>query len=978
MLRNTDISLKEEFITYLKKQENALSLEGNHPFELEGAQRIWLIVEGSVDVFALKQTENPSARYYLFSATGGDLLFGVDFSHLGYALLAVPLPGTKIIQFTAHTFSSLSQNPRFSPIIIYQIEDLVSKIGRVVAGAERPPIDQFIIENQSYSFPAQQIISTETSLVWCEVKQGSLSFLGSPEIILNSSSPPFPSGKGFWFQTEEKCSLNTFSTSELIRKDPSLQGLELVKEVYIRWVSEQIQSHIDQELRRIQRQHALESQATETALRELASVMDEEKVSEISEEPHPLLTALKRITHFLGISITFPPHIYEAAQTLSLESLCQILRLKYRRVLLREDWWRKDAGPLLGFYKKTPVALIPGKPGQYTAFFPNQKKLSVSSRIAEQFDPQAYMIYKPFPPQTLSLKDIFLFAKDFLIGDLKTILWTSGLIAFLGLLPPYLTGIIFNEVIPDADQINLSHLLLALFSATFSVTLFDFVRSIGLIRIRDKWGLLIQSALWDRLISLPLTFFRRYTVGDLMKRLQGIEQIRVMLSGPTLIALISGVAALFQFFLLFYYSVPLAFAALGITLLFSLIFFICGLYSFHFEKQLHEIAGKLSGFLFQIINGIPKLKVTGSEKRAFAEWAKRFHEERRVAFRAGQFQNYVMILNAFLPSLATLVIFWLIDFLAKDPGSSKLSVGSFVAFTSSFSILLSSATGLSETAIGLVSLLPVIRRVQPLLSEPPETDPLKIEISQLDGYIEMSHVSFRYHEDGPLILDDVSWSANPGEFIAFVGPSGSGKSTILKLLLGFEKTTVGNIYIDGRDINTIDITSLRRKMGVVLQNSSLHTGTILENIVGSTHYTIEDAWRAAELAGIAQDIREMPMGMHTVLNVGGSSLSGGQRQRILIARALVANPKVIIFDEATSALDNRTQQIVSESLDRLNVTRIVVAHRLSTIRNADRIYVLSGGKIVQSGTYEELASREGLFRELIKRQTLETNSTESS
>jgi ABC-type bacteriocin/lantibiotic exporter with double-glycine peptidase domain len=283
-------------------------------------------------------------------------------------------------------------------------------------------------------------------------------------------------------------------------------------------------------------------------------------------------------------------------------------------------------------------------------------------------------------------------------------------------------------------------------------------------------------------------------------------------------------------------------------------------------------------------------------------------------------------------------------------------------------MFMGAALDLTATAVGLVGLIPTWERAKPILDAVPEFDLDKPDPGELTGRIEVSHLTFRYTEDGPLILDDVSLEARPGQFIALVGPSGAGKSTLLRILLGFDLPDSSSVYYDRHDLATIDVTAVRRQIGVVLQSSRLTAGDIYTNIVGSGSYALEDAWDAARMAGFEDEIRAMPMGLHTVVSEGGGTLSGGQRQRLLIARALVTRPRVLLFDEATSALDNRAQQIVSESIDRLHATRIVIAHRLSTIRNADRIYVLDGGRVVQSGTFDELMAEPGLFADLAARQ----------
>jgi ATP-binding cassette subfamily C protein len=306
--------------------------------------------------------------------------------------------------------------------------------------------------------------------------------------------------------------------------------------------------------------------------------------------------------------------------------------------------------------------------------------------------------------------------------------------------------------------------------------------------------------------------------------------------------------------------------------------------------------------------------------------------------------------------------------LLNQAQTGTMTTGTFLAFNAAFAIFMTGVTTLSNTLIDMLEIGVLWEHAKPIVDELPEVDLNKADPGRLSGYVKLDHVTFRYREDGPLNLDDVTIEAKPGEFIAFVGPSGSGKSTTLRMLLGFDVPEQGTVYYDGQDLSGLDVGAVRRQLGVVLQNGRINSESVFENISGGALIGMEEAWDAARMAGFAEDIENMPMGIHTVISEGGANLSGGQRQRLLIARALVLKPRIIFFDEATSALDNRTQAIVSESLDRMKVTRIAIAHRLSTIRNADRIYVIEAGRVVQQGTFKELASQEGMFAKLIAKQ----------
>jgi NHLM bacteriocin system ABC transporter ATP-binding protein len=470
----------------------------------------------------------------------------------------------------------------------------------------------------------------------------------------------------------------------------------------------------------------------------------------------------------------------------------------------------------------------------------------------------------------------------------------------------------------------------------------------------------------DRLLALPVPFFRDYTVGDLASRARAVNMVRDLLGGVAATSIVNGAFATVYLGLLFWYSWKLALVAIGLVLLALTFTILFAMRAVRFQRQQQAVAGKISGLVFQLINGVGKLRVSGSEGRAFAVWCGRFREQKDLAYRAGVAQNVVMVFNSVLPLLAVGVLFGVAGWLSTS--GESMSTGQFVAFNSAFGTFFASAVALSGTLVSVLVAIPILERAEPILRTLPETSANQPDAGELTGRIEGTHLTFRYREDGPVILRDVSFQARPGEFIAFVGPSGSGKSTTLRMLLGFEKPETGAVYYDGQDLATVDISGVRAQIGVVLQSSRLTSGDVFQNIIGSAPLSLDDAWEAAEMAGLAEDIRAMPMQMHTVISEGGSTLSGGQRQRLLIARALARKPRIIFFDEATSALDNRTQEQVSLSLERTNATRIVIAHRLSTIRNADRIYVMDQGEVVQEGSFEELVQRPGMFAQLVRRQ----------
>jgi len=418
--------------------------------------------------------------------------------------------------------------------------------------------------------------------------------------------------------------------------------------------------------------------------------------------------------------------------------------------------------------------------------------------------------------------------------------------------------------------------------------------------------------------------------------------------------------------LLFFIDPMLAAAATGLVAVAGVVAGGAAYFTLKRQRRVAELDGRIGGLLLQLIQGVAKLRVTASEKRAFGVWARLFTSRRDADLEAERVGIRVSVFQTSYPILCSLVLFWLL----AGEGGQKLSTGKFLAFSAAFTIFLSAVLEVIAAGLHALNAIPMYERARPILDATLESRGKADVRTELRGGVEVSHVSFRYEPSGPLVLDDVDFRIEPDEFVAIVGPSGSGKSTLLRVLLGFESCTEGGVFYDGQALANLDARAVRQQIGVVMQHSRVMAGDIYTNIVGSTGRSLDDAWRAARQAALDRDIEAMPMGMHTVIAQGGGTLSGGQRQRLLIARALTSEPRLLYFDEATSALDNVTQAMVSESLEGLRVTRVVIAHRLSTIRHADKIIVLERGRVVQMGRFDDLMSVPGVFRDLAKRQTI--------
>jgi ABC-type bacteriocin/lantibiotic exporter with double-glycine peptidase domain len=484
-------------------------------------------------------------------------------------------------------------------------------------------------------------------------------------------------------------------------------------------------------------------------------------------------------------------------------------------------------------------------------------------------------------------------------------------------------------------------------------------------KISTQMSISVQSATMARVISLPPEFFKRYSAGELTTKIQQFHNLSYsMYSGFVALGL-SSLFSLVYITQIFTYAPALVIPALCVTLLTFGHSLLDTFLLVRHRRLAIEASAKKNGLTYGLISGIQKIRLTGAEKRAFTRWTKSYSDEVRHTYGIPTWQILSATITLGISLIGTIVMYY---FAVR----SGISTADYYAFTTAYAMVSAAFSALVGVGKQVADIRPTLEQIKPIMDAVPEFSKDKKMITKVSGAIEVNNVSFRYSDNMPWVLKNLSLKIRPGEYVAIVGGSGCGKSTLLRLMMGFETTSMGAIYYDGRDISTLDLRSLRKNIGVVMQNGKLFQGDIFSNITISAPWlTMEAAWEAAEIADIADDIRAMPMGMHTVIAEGGGGISGGQKQRLMIARAVAGKPKILMFDEATSALDNITQKKVSQALDHLKCTRIVIAHRLSTIRHCDRIIVLDGGRIVEDGKYEELLDKGGFFAELVERQRLD-------
>lgn len=655
-----------------------------------------------------------------------------------------------------------------------------------------------------------------------------------------------------------------------------------------------------------------------------------------------------------------------------LEYLLRPSGVMRRPVRLEGKWYAEAIGPLLGRTKAgAPVALLPHGWKGYTFFdWERGVRVRVDRRTAAGLDASAIQFYRPLPAGKLGVADLLRFIAGTLsAGDVALAALAALAVTLVGLCLPMVNRVIFAQVIPAGDPGLLLPVAVLLLGVTVSAALLQIPRSLTLERIQVKMDATVQAASMMRLLALPTDFFKQYSAGELASRVQNIQSLCGMF-GSAIFS--TGFTALFS---LVYvgqiarYAAPLAVPALAIIALTAAASVAAALVGIGVTRRMMQCKAKESGLVFSLFSGVQKIKLSGAERRAFAKWASQYCKTAALQYDPPLLLKLAPVISMAISLLGGIALYW-------AAASSGIALADYMAFNASYGMVSGAFLSLASIVSTVASIRPTLDMARPLLNAEPEVAAGKQVVTRLSGGIELNNVSFRYGTPGgeasPLILDNLSLKIRPGQYIAIVGPTGCGKSTLMRLLLGFERPQKGAVYYDGKDLSSMDLRSLRRHIGVVMQNGKLFQGDIFSNIVISAPWlTLGDAWEAAERAGIAEDIRSMPMGMHTIISEGAGGVSGGQRQRLMIARAIAPKPKVLMFDEATSALDNLTQKTVSQSLDSLKCTRIVIAHRLSTIRQCDRILVLDKGRIIEDGSYDELIAQGGFFSGLVARQRLD-------
>ena len=952
---------------------------GNLPVKLDDPDTVWFIDRGAVNLFLVEFRDgvDHAAPQHLLRREPGQLLPGVapneprEGEDTTISLVAKGSPGTILKRLPASLLSEVdpAELAEQTDTWVAAVTDTLSRFA-----SHRPRPTALAEPGLTRSLPPCTL-SVRRGVVWVSgPPRGASLFMDLvDQAALAEESGPheavIPLTRASWLTLSHEVTLSGCSTETLARQGTLLPALASFHAVAFaverlnRVLS--VVDHANLERARTTSRYTAER----TARQRLFNIYDLPIDRDVSVEDTSLADALQVIGRREGIDFRIPVRPGSSGAPVSLVDVLDASGVRARRVRFRNEgaWWRGDSNAMLAFRAEDgqPVALLPGWFGRYREFDPVSKRgVRMTADRAAALADEAWVFYRPLPVGNVGPADLLRFALHRSAADLARLVMAGLPGGLIKLVPALALGFVANQAAGGGTGGALYPAAVAVAGFGLLGALLHLLQSTAMTRLEGRSASRVEAAFWDRLMRLPPSILHRHPSGDLAMSGMTFQNLRDGLQGVVADGLLSILFLLPVLGVIFFYDATLGTVALAFSLASLLITVVFGLRRIPACGRMIRAARRVSGRLFQIVGGITKLRVENAEASAFAMWARDYREQKRAELDMDALEGHSRAFRAALPFLAAGVLLAVVAV-----GDGDLPVGDFLVVYLVFIAFQHAIARLGESLGTVASMLPGFDQMRPLLAAVPETEVEGAPVEYLGGDILFDRVSYRYDPDGPLVLDDVTIHARPGEFVAIAGESGAGKSTLFRLALGFDRPTAGAVYYDGRDLRHLNLKQVRRRIGAVPQSVGLHPLDLWDNVVGHHDEAASDeVWAAVRVADIEKEIRGMPMGMMTMVGTSGNVLSGGESQRVTIARSVIGSPQIMLFDEATNWLDNESQARVMRNLTALTSTRVVIAHRLSTLQQADRIYVLQAGRIVQTGSFDELMEGDGVFRELVRRQ----------
>ena len=953
---------------------------GNLPVRLDDPDSVWFIERGAVNLFLVefKDEVEQAAPQHLLRRESGWLLPGVapdardTDEGTTLSLIAKGLPGTILRRLPTSLLSEVHPAE-----LAEQIDTWLTGITDTLSRFARPlPRATALAESGLTQRLPPCTLSVRRGVVWVsEPSRGACLFMDLVDHAeLAAASGPneavMPLTRTSWLTLLDGATVRGKSTQALAQEGMLLSALASFHAVAfgLERLNRRLAVVDDANLERARTTSRLT--AEKAARQRLFNLYDLPLDRGASVEDTALADALQIIGRHEGIDFTIPVRSGPTNSPISLADVLDASGVRARRVRFKAEgkWWRGDSNAMLAFRSEDgqPVALLPGKFGGYRQIDPVTKRsLRITPDRAEALQENAWMFYRPLPSEAVNPADLLGIALHGSAADLGRLVIAGLPGGLIKLVPALALGFVANELTAGTSTGVIYAIAATVAGFGLLGALLHLLQNTAMMRLEGRSSSRVEAAFWDRLMRLPPSILHRHRVGDLAMSGMTFQNLRDGVQGLVADSVLSIIFLLPVFGVIYIFDATLGGVALAFSLASLLITVALGLRQISPYGRMITAARRVAGGLFQIVGGIAKLRVENAEGSAFAIWARDYREQKRAELELGALEGHVRAFGAALPFIAGGVLL----FATVALGDGNLPVGDFLVVYAVFLAYQSAIARLGESFGTIAAVLPAFEQMRPLLATVPETEVEGQSVEYLGGEVLFDRISFQYDPDGPLILDDVTIRARPGEFVAIAGESGAGKSTLFRLALGIDRPTAGAVYYDGRDLRHLNLKQVRRGIGAVPQSVGLHPQDLWDNLVGHhDEVTSEEVWKAARTAEVEDQIKAMPMGMLTMVGTSGAVLSGGESQRVTIARSVIGNPRIMLFDEATNWLDNESQAKVMQNIADLTSTRIVIAHRLSTLEQADRIYVLKAGKVVQSGSFSELMEIDGVFKELVKRQ----------
>ncbi len=984
-MSSTPLSLPPAINKVIEKA-TPINVEANTRYLLTEPNMVWIVGAVAGDVYACEYENEDFVPFFLQEMSPGDLIFGSSSAMLTDSQTFFFISGRSSILYkiSLDNFREfLSDDQETSLWIADKLEKWAGKILNLFAASSEPSdIFEFPISGSYDLEPGgkahlQLTIGPERKhrLAWIECISGTVEIEGNPSLRLTESPALYPFSFFLWIEAPEGARIRSYTTLEALDKPALWDGLFDFHHKLFEFFKVQQEQDFQHAKERREKNRILEASSDKESMLTLGSLLEKQLAYAPLQEGDTLFKACDLIGQVLQVkmkpSLQSLPTVDQQVQ-----EIATLSNLYQRKIALKGKWWESADLPLLGFYGKTekPVALINISRTEFEFLDPETlQREKITPKNAAHFHPSAFVFHIPFMGEKITFFKLVKFAYKEALKESYIFPILAILTGIINLYLPFAMKALFDSLTVTANITLLMQLTMGLVMSAIGLGFFTITKNFAMQRFNGLSKNKLEMGLWGRILNFPASFFRKRSAGELIGEFQAITAVHSTLNDYLVVSVFACVYTVLYFIQMLSFSTGLAFIGLMGILFPCTIFIICASLELNLFKQITNISGTIQGFVIQLISGLGKIRVAGAESRFFKIWSRLFAEKKRLSLRLQKLQTVASLTRVLFPLVATVVIYIaaIVLFQKQTLGTTqKITTGEFVGFAAAYALFVASALEVFNTGFAGLKIRPLWECAKTLREQPVEASLDKDRALPLKGKVVIDHVSYRYNPEEDMTLKDIVIEALPGEMVGIIGPSGAGKSTLVRLLLGFERPESGAVYYDNKNLDDFDPRSIRSQIGTVLQNAALIAGSIYDNIVGSGTYPIEALEKAIHFSGFEDDLRQLPMGLNTIIPMGGGSFSGGQRQRLLLARALISSPKILLLDEATSALDNKTQDIVTNHLNRLRVTRIVIAHRLSTIKNADRIYVLEQGQVVQAGTFQELAQQDGLFLHMLKRQTL--------